>query len=334
MKQLNRREFVKAGGKAALFGLAFYWGVAGCNPGEPDEPSASGKAVIRLGYLPIMDHLTLIAHARKQFEYTDLRPFKFAAWPELAEALSAGAIDAGLALTPIGLKLRQNGVPIKALLLGHRNGSAITVKADSSIHSIEDLKGKTVAIPSRLSTHNILIHKVLSEQGIDLARINLLEIAPPEMLQAMAVGQIDAFIVAEPFGGQAELQGVGRVLMLSRDIWPNHICCVLNVHEKIIQGNPEAVQELVGGMVETGAFIESENAEAARLSQSYLGQQPAVIEHVLDNPKDRVTFDNLMPAIDDFSAIQRYMRDFGLAETNVDLTAYIDDSFARQAYRL
>ncbi|MHB8172211.1 MAG: ABC transporter substrate-binding protein [Thermincolia bacterium] len=337
MKKINRRDFIRLGGGSLLLGTALTTGLVGCGSGGGEKSGKQGGSLptIKVGYLPLTDHLTIISHAQTKFQKLNLEPIKFSSWPELAEALKAGSVEAAFALTPISLTLKQKGVPIKGVLLGHRNGSVITVKVGNEINTVADLKGKTIAIPSKFSTHNILLRKALTEKGIDVNKdLKIVDMAPPEMVQALSSGQINGFIVAEPFGGQAELQKVGKVLILSKDIWADHICCVLNVREDIITKNPEAVQELVDGFVATGQFIEENRQEAADLSTKYLGQKPEIINHVLTNPKDRVTFDNLLPTIDDLKATQDYMLQFKIAEKPVDMATYLDDSFARKAYKL
>ena len=244
---MNRREFLITGG-AALAATAFF---------SPFFPAfASGKKLtIKIGYLPITDHLLMLAAEREKFPQVTLEPVKFSSWPEISEALKAGKIDGAFLLTPMGLTLRQKGIPVKVVLLGHRNGSVITVKNSGEINRIEDLKGKTIAIPSPFSTHNILLRKVLTERGIDPVRdLKIIDMAPPEMVVALATGRIHGYIVAEPFGAQAEAQKVGKILALSKDIWHDHICCVLNVQEKLVQKYPGEVQELITGFLRTAKF--------------------------------------------------------------------------------
>ena len=152
---------------------------------------------LTLGYLPITDHLTIIAQQQGTFSRANFSVVKFGSWPELAEALKGGAIDGAFVLAPIALTLRQKGVPLRAVLLGHRNGSVITVKIDGPIHTLADLKGRTIAIPSRFSTHNILLQRMLAAQHIEVdGDTHIIELAPPEMVTALATGRIDAFIVA------------------------------------------------------------------------------------------------------------------------------------------
>jgi NitT/TauT family transport system substrate-binding protein len=321
---MNRRDFLKATGIALT---------AAAVPQIPGFAFAGGTKVnLKIGYLPITDHLLMIAAEREQFKSVGIQPVKFSSWPEISEALKVGAIDAAFLLTPIGLTLRQKGVPVKVVLLGHRNGSVITVKSGGEINRVEDLKGKTIAIPSPFSTHNLLLRKVLTEKHIDPAKdLKIIDMAPPEMVNALATGRIQGYIVAEPFGAQAEAQKVGKVLMLSKDIWHDHICCVLNVRESVLASHPEAVQELVSGFIRTASFIEANPVLAAKGSTKILGQRAEIVERVLTTPRDRLSFLNLVPQLQDFAATQDLMIKFGVAKQKVDLAGYLDDRFARKA---
>lgn len=320
---MNRREFLISG-TAALATTAL---------SSPFFPAfATGKKLtIKIGYLPITDHLLMLAADHEKLPNVNLEPVKFSSWPEITEALKAGKIDGAFLLTPMGLTLRQKGIPVKVVLLGHRNGSVITVKNSGEINRIEDLKGKTIAIPSPFSTHNILLRKVLTEKGIDPTHdLKIIDMAPPEMVVALATGRIHGYIVAEPFGAQAESQKVGKILTLSKDIWKDHICCVLNVQEKLVQNYPGELQELISGFQRTADFIEANPVQAAKGSLKILGQKAEIVERVLTTPADRLTFRNLVPLKADFAATQDYMIKFGIAKERVDLSNYLDDRFARR----
>ncbi|MBS1186918.1 MAG: transporter, substrate-binding protein, aliphatic sulfonates family [Burkholderiaceae bacterium] len=323
---MNRRNFLKLSGAtlaaSALAGVS----VLGCK--------SSSKPVLKIGHLPLTDHLTIIAHSQFEYQHLTLEPVKFSSWPELLEALRSGAIQGGFALTPFGLALRQKGAPIKLVQAGHRNGSSLTIKNDPAITKLEDLRGKTIAIPSRFSTHNILLSKLLHEHGLSADKdVKVLEMGPPEMVNALSTGRIDAFIVAEPFGAQAEILKVGKALVYSKDVWKDHICCGLNLHETVINQHPEAVEELVGNFVKTANFIEANPKEAAQLSTRYLGQKPEVIQYVLETPKDRVSFRDLVPTASEIQTTQDYLVQFGISKERVDVASYLDDRFARKAYQ-
>lgn len=336
---MNRRQFVKLSLHALLAG-GLGASLPACGDRRRPDPARPG---LKLGYLPITDHLLLIAHALHDFQQLSLKPVKYSSWPELAEALRVGAIDAAFLLTPLGLALRRQQTPIQAVLLGHRNGSVLTVAAGNEIVGAAgaapraiaaDLAGRRIAIPSRFSTHYLLLRRLLAASGLPPEAVAYIDMAPPEMVQALASGRIDGFIVAEPFGAQAEMQGVGRVLTLSHTIWPDHICCVLNLREEFIQAHPAAVTELAAGLIATGRLIEADPAGAAAASVAYLGQAPAVIEFVLTKPPERVTYHDLFPDPADFAATQAEMGRSGLEEgRGVRLDRYLEPSFAAAAYQ-
>jgi NitT/TauT family transport system substrate-binding protein len=48
-------------------------------------------------------------------------------------------------LAPMAMALREQGVPIKIIYLGHRDGTTMMVHKDSGIQRIEDLRGKIIA---------------------------------------------------------------------------------------------------------------------------------------------------------------------------------------------
>ncbi|ADH87191.1 ABC transporter substrate-binding protein [Desulfurivibrio alkaliphilus] len=323
---MNRRQFVKLGLGAALAG-GLGGALTACG-----RRGGDGRPRLRLGYLPITDHLLLLAHDYYDFQQVELVPVKFSSWPEAAEALRAGAVDAAFLLTPLGLALRHQRTPVQAVLLGHRNGSVLTLAARDDIDSPAGLVGKRIAIPSRFSSHYLLLRRLLDDAGLPPEAVEYIDMAPPEMVQSLAAGRLDGFIVAEPFGAQAEMQGVGRVFTLSKDIWPGHICCVLNLREPFLQKNPEAAQELVAGLIATGRAIEQDRLRAARQSVAYLGQAPEVIEFVLTRPPDRVTYHDLLPQRADFAATQEQMARVGQREAAaVNLDNYLEPALAAAA---
>lgn len=320
---MQRRDFLKSTTAGALL-LATPFASSLANTSKP---------TIKIGYLPITDHLTMIAHSLQEFKNFNLEPVKFSSWPELAEALRANAIQGAFALTPIGLTLKQKGAPIKAVLAGHRNGSVITVKDSPEFKEVEDLRGKNIAIPSRFSTHNLLIQKMLRDHGMDPNKdVRLIDMAPPEMVNALSTSTIDAFVVAEPFGAQADLMNIGKVLVHSKDVWKDHVCCTLNLREEVIQARPDITQELVHGFVKAANFIEANPKEAAKLSKRYLGQKKEVIEHVLMSSKDIVSYDNLLISEYDLNSTQDLMVAFNVAKQRVDASNYLDARFAKQSY--
>ena len=66
-------------------------------------------------------------------------PVRFSGFPEIKEALVSGHLPATFMLAPLAMVLRQQGVKIKIVYLGHRDGTAMMVRKDSGIYNVDDL---------------------------------------------------------------------------------------------------------------------------------------------------------------------------------------------------
>src|SRR5258708_7154011 len=147
----------------------------------------------------------------------------------MTEAFQAGELQAAFILAPLAMTMRRRGIPIKIVYLGHRDGTVLMVRTDDPIRTFADLRGKRIAIPHRYSNQRILIQRLMDQFGFQDGDAELVEFPPPDMPAGLRTHQFDAYIVGEPFGARAELDGFGRVLYYTRDIWPNFISCVLAV---------------------------------------------------------------------------------------------------------
>jgi NitT/TauT family transport system substrate-binding protein len=231
----------------------------------------------------------------------------------------------------MAMKLREEGVPVKIVYLGHRDGSAVMVHKDSGIWRTEDLRGKKVAVPNRFSNQRLLIFRSLKDRGMSFKDIDLVELAPPDMPAALYARATDAISSGEPFMGQTELDGYGRVLWLTKDVWPGFISCVLAVREDVIQKDRAKVQALVDGIAKSGLWLDQgmdHRMQAAQfVSRYYYNQDPRLLEFVLSKPPDRVKYTNLKVRRADFEEIELLAREAGILEGKAHFEDYCDPSF-------
>jgi len=306
------------------------------------------KQVIKIGYLKITDHLILgvtqdkLKKNEENFKYCSLEPVLKTGWNEVADALTEGSIDGAFVLAPTAMDLFKSGVGIKLVLFSHKSGSILVINKAANINKIEDFRGKVVLIPYQLSVHNMLFHRLLAEKGLSPgtskdknADVFLEVVAPIMMPEAIAYdedGEIAGFIVAEPFGSQAIAGGYGQEFCLSKDVWADHPCCVFVVRDEIIMKYPDSIHELVESFVQSGIFVEANPSAAAVIGASFLDQEVAVVEHVLTEPKDRITTGKLFPVIEDLAIIQDYMHDdMKIMKSKINLEKFIDTRFAKAA---
>jgi NitT/TauT family transport system substrate-binding protein len=257
---------------------------------------------------------------------------RFSGWPELKEAFISGHNPASFMLAPMAMALRQQGVPVKIVYLGHRDGSALMVRKDSDIRSMLDLRGKRVAVPNRFSNQYLMIAKALEANGLDQDDITLLEMPPPDMPAALYAKAVDAIISGEPFMGQTELDGYGRVLYQAKELWPNFISCVLVVREDFIRDHPELVQEMINGIAQSGLWLDKSmdnRMKAAKaVAENYYNQDPRLLRFVLSKPPDRVTYTQLRLVRKDFEEIERLALKMGVLTKPIPFEEYTDTRFS------
>lgn len=276
------------------------------------------------------DWLAEHSDAGKQFI-----PRLFQGFPEVKEALIANRMQAGFLVAPMALALRSQGVPIHIVYLGHRYGSALVVAKDGPVHTVEDLAGKKIAIPSRFSDERLIVGRALRAHGLTEKSVTLVEMSPPDVASALATGAIHAFVMGEPFPSQAELGGYGRVLFFAGEYWPDYISCVLVVRDDVIERRPEAVQLLVDGIARSGLWLDKGRPHreyAAEVVGRYYFHQPArLLRWALTNPMDRVRYTPLTPLREDFDLIMDLMMEAKLLERRLDFLEYVDPRFAEGA---
>ncbi len=270
----TRRDTLDA---LARGGLAAFLAAAGVGT----KAHASTDEVVRIGYLPITDAAALlVAHARGLFEEEGLKvepPTPVRSWSALIEAFAAGRVNVVHFLKPIPVWMRYNNkFPVKLLAWAHTNGSGLVVGPHTTVREFKDLGGARIAVPFWYSMHNVVLQFGLRQVGLepvikpDGAPVAPNEVAlqilpPPEMPPALAAKKIDGYIVAEPFNALGELRVGARMLRFTGDIWKNHPCCVVAVHERDTQERPEWAQKITNAIVKAQIFASKNKPEVARL---------------------------------------------------------------------
>ncbi len=291
--------------------------------------SGAAREELQIGFLPVTCHLTcpVTDYATKTSTGNRFVSQRFTDFPTVAEALKSGRLQASFIIAPLAMKLREQGVPIKIVYLGHRDGSTVIVSKKSKAKSLRDLRGKTFAIPSKYSNQNLVIRKLMQDQNVSPDEINFVEMPPPDMPGALASGAIDAYFVGEPFAAKAELDGSGRVLYFAKDIWPHFISCVLVVNEGLIKNKPELVRDLVRGIADSGEWAETHRLDAAKVAAPYYRQNEKVVRYVLTQPKDRVSYRMLTPSDKDIQDIADMALKAGLLTKPALARDVVDRSF-------
>ncbi|MFO7749630.1 MAG: response regulator [Desulfobacteraceae bacterium] len=323
---------------------------------QPKQRKTIGNRVeLTVSHIQITDHLVLGA-LKHRIEQGDVNPEHFvlktdskAGWNPIQEGLENGDIDCALVLAPIAMDLFAYDVPIRLMLLAHKNGSTF-VRSRHYDHRFDSLqsfyKYKVVDIPHKMSVHHMMAHKFLKELGLKPGvpgkkAINVrFEVVPPIKMPGIMQENEDVagFMVAEPIATKAIVNEIGNLEFLSAARWDDHPCCIVAMQDDFIQHCPDAAKEFVSLLAETGRYIEADKARAATVGVNFLdpegklGLNPEVLKKVFSQPQ-AIHWNNLYPDIEKLDTIQRYMHDVMEIGKMIDLEKFVHLDFASEACR-
>ena len=124
----------------------------------------------------------------------------------VASAVASGALDVGIVGDTPVISLAANGAPVKVVASTQTSLDGVGIVARKGIHSVADLKGKTVAIWNG-SWSQQLAYKALDEAGVPRSSVNFKFLLPAEASLALTQGDIDAFGTWEPYVSLQEKEG-------------------------------------------------------------------------------------------------------------------------------
>ena len=289
----------------------------GCGSVKASESAET----VKIAYLPITHSLAVLEEAEEFADNNQVKVelVKYGSWPELLDALNSGQVDGASVLIELAMKSKAEGVGIKAVALGHKDGNVIIVS--NEVKDGADLKGRTIAIPHRQSSHNILVNDALAKNGLTIDDINVVELAPTEMPSALAAGTIDGYCVAEPFGAMGVSIGAGKVLYTSEELWEDSVCCALVLTDDFIDNHPDTAKAFVEGYKTAGNNLDAKTARS--VAQKYLNQK----EDVLDISLKWISYDDLTITEEQYNELAEKVKSYGLSDNPPAYADFVKNDF-------
>ncbi len=209
LSNISRRKLLSMTAKTGLsLGLA-----------SLGAPVFSQEKKLMIGYWPLSAGLPFyVAMERGLFKEAGVtvEAVKFASPNQVVDAMIAGRLDGcanGVAITALALADAQAPGSIKFTCMNFANEEfvldQVIVPIDSTIKSISELAGKKVACGPGIN--NVTLAKAVLE-GNKITDAKVIELPIPQILPALASGQIDAAYVLEPSAVIGKQQKISRSL--------------------------------------------------------------------------------------------------------------------------
>lgn len=234
--------------------------LAGC------EIGATSKEEVNVGYFPNLSHAGgIVGMSEGMFEEGlegyDLQEMTFPNGSLFMDSLSTGQIDIGfVGPGPVLNRYLQGG---DVVILGNATnaGNVLVLREGLEYNSPKDLEGLTIATASTGCTHDLLLRKMLDEEGMaveeDGGSVKRIPQRPATNIGMMEQGQIDGALVSEPWASMMEAQGVGNVVVDFDEVpWEGEVpATVIAAQRDFVEENPEIVEAFLKAHEESVAFV-------------------------------------------------------------------------------
>lgn len=314
---------------ALLAAVSLLGALSGCGAAESQTDTADAALHATVGTWKTAQTLTPYFYEDFVPEGGTVEVMPFTNPGDQKTALLAGSLDMTGTTIPTAIAAAAAGEPVRIVASLCNKCSALAVGKNSDIQSAEDLKGKTIAyVPGTM--HHVLLLDVLRRAGLDPDKdVTLTRIDFFDMGQALAGGQIDAFLSGEPYPSQAELDGYGRILSYPYfDDSIGTINAAMIVTEETIAQNPELVQQLVDAHIAATEY-ENENPDAWLDLAASFGTDRDLLEFSADNIE--LCWDIDEQYIRNCENLAEQMVELGMIDQVPDIEAMFDLSFLENA---
>lgn len=194
----------------------------------------------------------------------------------------------------------------------------------------ETLAGKKVGV-TRLNTGDIAFHKMLKDRGVDVSKIEFVELdSQATVVEAVKKGEVDLGIAFLTYRQSAEAQGLVPVSYLDgEDEWPGFICCRMFTTREKLEANRDAYVAALKANIRAYELMQTNEDETIKYALQELETDEDTIRnqvyeygHIGFSPN---------PDVKDTDQFFQAMVDIGYSEGNVDMKDYIDPTVFEDA---
>ena len=283
------------------------------------------KPNLTIGFVPVNDCAPFaIAYEKGLFRKYGLNVTlsREASWATSRDGVIFGRLDASPVVSGAVTNARIGAegarhAPLCAGMTIHRHGNAMTMSKamwEAGLRPLHEYNGdmdsfgrgfrryfeslpperRVWAVVLSSSIYEYFVRYLSAAVGVDvLSEFRIIIVPPPQMVVNMRIGNMQGYMVAEPWNTRAIQgnEGVGFTFAQGREIWRGHPDRVLAVQESFINENPKTYRSLIKAMIEACQYCsQPENREeVAKLitARSFTGAKPRkCVTPTVINPSD------------------------------------------------
>ena len=242
----------------------------------------SEPVTVRMGALKLIHSIT--PYFYQQFAPAGLKinVVPFESPTDCKNAVVTKSVDFGtfgIAAGILGAAARE---PVVVVASACDRGMAVVVKKDSDIHTLKDLTGKRVAIwPG--STQEVFILERLHMEGMSVHDIHPVRVSFSEMHAALARGDVDAYVGAEPGPSVSIATGVGRVLEYPYSTPMGSLNMIVGTHADTVKQRPALIRQMVELQRQASQYAMKTPAAMVKMTVQKLGMSEKAVAISVSN---------------------------------------------------
>ena len=298
------------------------------------EKTPLNITTLRIGYQPSTHQIAeMVASEKgwwaedlKPFGITEIKEFEFPTGVPEMQAMVAGELDMAYVGTAPPISAISAGLPAKIVAAVNINGSNLVIRPDVAYNGPKSMTGLAIGTFPPGSIQDTVMKKWLMENGVDTSKVDIKAMDPGPAISALSAGKIDGVFLPHPAPSIIELNGKGKQVVASGEMWPNHACCSLVVTSKLIKERPELVEQIIKTHIKATDYINSHPDEAAQIYAKKTKQNLTDIEHSVKTWDGKWISD---PNVQIPSTVEYAKIDYEMNYTKRDLSAedLFDTSF-------
>jgi NitT/TauT family transport system substrate-binding protein len=249
--------------------------------GAAPQAHAQDK-VLRVGTLKLIHGISAYFYDKFAPPGYTVQVIPFESPTDGKNAVLTGTVDTcihGIAAFILGAGANE---PVVIVANANNGGMAIMAGPNTGIKTVKDLKGKKVAIwPG--STQEAVILERLRMEGMSIRDIQPIRLQFSDHAAALARGDVDAYVGAEPAAGISLANGTGVLVEYPYSTPIGPLNMILSASQKQVRENPDRIRMVVDMHKKAVDYAMARQPEIVEMAVQKLGQQKRSVELAVPN---------------------------------------------------
>lgn len=239
--------------------------------------SRADVVTIRMGALKLIHSITPWFYERFMPAGYAVEVIPFESPTDCKSAVVTRSVDFGTFGIAAGILGAAAHEPVVVFGSACNKGMAVVARKDGPIATLKDLKGKRVAIwPG--STQEVFILERLRMEGMTIRDVESVRVSFSEMPAALARGDVDAYVGAEPGPGNSLASGVGKIVEYPYSTAMGSLNMIMGAHRDTIDQKPELAAIVLSLQKQGSEYATAHPDEMVSMAVTKLGMKREAVD--------------------------------------------------------